>query len=642
MTVAYKEKIVETFRNNAIRSVLLIDDEYLPYKDLVENKKIISEKLGELPEIETQNLSELKIKIDELNKLNRAIERSDVAKDFINFFHQSKLICDVESDTSNLDYEKIRKSDLVVLDYYLKSIGEDNRAESSLKLAYKLSYSKHMNMVVIYTNELLSSVWLEVATTLRGCQKDLDIRSITTTKYIIEKWEDNSLEWISLWDNFVTEEMKSNFILDDINIRKINKDFSELCDQSDLDKTCQDHIKLLLENSINELNLNSTEYTQRHIHGERGLWIQAGDVFIILCSKTNDDSPEEVWDSISTALRNWNPSFYRVVTSDLQNRIEDANLSMEKSISYLEKDQMAFLWGILQSEDKDKERVTRELLGNIINEALNGILYNSNFAADLVKTAQAVTDPVIPYIERKKETLELHKEFQKKILNASARNVNSKSLKIDDLYLIAHSYNEKLSTTQHFQRYITTGSILKDTKNNWYICVTPSCNTIPNQDTDLGISALKPHRALTLVRLVKVPNITEALHNAHHSSYIYVTSPDNEQLAFSVLNLESRLPELVKVVIKNHDDECWSNDGRDYKEMITFETQLNENGLPEVCQQSENIYPISLLKPAYAARYQSIQSHYEGRIGVDFITLDLSEPKDTVKKINKEIFLDNY
>ena len=117
MTVAYKEKIVETFRNNAIRSVLLIDDEYLPYKDLVENKKIISEKLGELPEIETKNLNELKIKIDELNKLNRAIERSDVAKDFINFFHQSKLICDVESDTSNLDYEKIRKSDLVVPPY---------------------------------------------------------------------------------------------------------------------------------------------------------------------------------------------------------------------------------------------------------------------------------------------------------------------------------------------------------------------------------------------------------------------------------------------------------------------------------------------------------------------------------------------
>ncbi|WP_201512113.1 response regulator receiver domain [Psychrobacter alimentarius] len=636
MTVAYKEKIVETFRNNAIRSVLLIDDEYLPYKDLVENKKVVSEKLGELPEIETQNLSELKIKIDELNKLNRAIERSNVAKDFINFFHQSKLICDVESDTSNLDYEKIRKSDLVVLDYYLKPINQDNRAESSLELAYQLSYSKHMNMVVIYTNELLPSVWLEVASTLRGSRRVLDIETITTKEYVVKKWEDNYLEWIDLWENFVTEEMKSHFILDKIDLRKINKDFSEFCDESDLEKTCQEHIKLLLENSINKLNLNSTEYTQRHIHGERGLWIQAGDVFIILCSKTDDDSPEDVWESISTALRNWNPSFYRVVTSDLQNRIEDANLSMEKSISYLDKDQMAFLWGILQSEDKNKERVARELLGNIVNEALDGILYDSNFAADVVKTAQSVTDPIIPYVERNKHSLVLYKDFQTKILNASARNVNNEKLNPEDLYLIAHSYNEKLSTTKHFQKYITTGSILKDAGNSWYICVSPSCNTIPNQDTDLGISALKPHRALTLARLVKVTHITEALHNAHHSSYIYVTSPDNEQLAFSVLNLESKLPELVKIVIKNHDDESWSNDGRDYKEMITFETQLDDNGFPEVIQKIENIYPISLLKPAYAARYQSIQSHYEGRIGVDYITLDLSEPEEPTDKTTED------
>lgn len=632
MTVAYNKKIVQAFRDNAIRSVLLIDDEYLPYKDLVENKRVISEKLGELPEIETQNLSELKIKIDELNSLNIAVQRSDVAKEFIDFFHHRKLICDVESDTSNLDYEKIRKSDLVVLDYYLKPMHEDNRAESSLKLAHQLSYSKHMNMVVIYTNELLNSVWLEVAITLRGSLKVLDIENVTTKEFVIKKWEDNSLEWIDLWDAFVTEEMKSHFILDKIDLRKINKDFSDFCGDSNLETTCQEHIKLLLENSITKLNLNSTEYTQRQIHGERGLWIQAGDVFIILCSKTDDDSPEEVWDSISTALRNWNPSFYRVVTSDLQNRIEDANLSMEKSISYLEKDQMAFLWGILQSEDKNKERVARELLGNIVNEALDGILYNSDFAADVVKIAQAISDPIIPYVERNDDIPEPHKEFQREILNASARNVNNAMLEPEDLYLIAHSYNEKLSTTKHFHKYITTGSILKDSANNWYICVTPSCNTIPNQDTDPGISALRPHRALTLVRLIRVSDIKVALHNAHHSSYIYITSSDDKKLAFSVLNLETKLPELVKVVIKNHDDESWNNDGRDYKEMITFETLLDEKGFPEVSQQSGNIYPISLLKPAYAARYQNIQSHYEGRIGVDFITLDLSKPKKPTGK----------
>ena len=274
---------------------------------------------------------------------------------------------------------------------------------------------------------------------------------------------------------------------------------------------------------------------------------------------------------------------------------------------------------------------------------MEGILYNSSFAADVVEIAQAISDPVIQYVERNDDIPDPHKAFQKEILNASARNVNNATLEPEDLYLIAHAYNEKLSTTKHFHKYVTTGSILKDSANNWYVCVTPSCNTIPNQDTDPGISALRPHRALTLVRLIRVSDIKVALHNAHHSSYIYITSSDDKKLAFSVLNLETKLPELVKVVIKNHDNESWCNDdGSNYKEMITFRTDIDDAGSLEVNQHNEKIYPIALLKPAYAARYQSIQSHYEGRIGVDFITLDLSESKGPVNQINKEIVLDNY
>lgn len=36
MPQAYREKIVAAFRDNAVRSVLLIDDEYIPYEDITE------------------------------------------------------------------------------------------------------------------------------------------------------------------------------------------------------------------------------------------------------------------------------------------------------------------------------------------------------------------------------------------------------------------------------------------------------------------------------------------------------------------------------------------------------------------------------------------------------------------------------
>ena len=77
--------------------------------------------------------------------------------------------------------------------------------------------------------------------------------------------------------------------------------------------------------------------------------------------------------------------------------------------------------------------------------------------------------------------------------------------------------------------------------------------------------------------------------------------------------------------------------------MTIFKTELNQDtGTMEIKHITKKVYPIALLKPAYAARYQNIQSHYEGRIGVDFITLDLSDSKGPVNQINKEIIVDNY
>jgi hypothetical protein len=633
MTAAYKQKITQAFRDNAIRSVLLIDDEYYPYGNLVEHQSSLLEKLNEIKSIDECDPAECKHKISQLLSSNFDIKRSQVAKKFVNFFHEMKRICDVESDTDNLDHERIRKSDLIVLDYYLKSDGEENRAESSLNLIYDLSNSKHMNTVVVYTGENLNQVWLEIATALRGSKNIDDL--IPENKFINDKWYENKEDWLGIWDRFVDDNMKSNFLLGCPDLRKITTDFKDFCAYEEIEAAFQVHLMILLENSIDSLNHNNKPFKIIDLHGEKGIWLQAGNVFVALCSK-EEETPEGVWECVEKALHSWNPSFYRVVTSELQNQIEDANLSMEKSISYRDRDQMAFLWGILQTEDKDKERITRELLGNIATEALDRILYDSNFISYVVETASQISDESIDYVSRNKFDEKPHKDFQRKILALVEKNVKKdiSTPKDETYYEIAHSYNERLSTTPHFPKYITTGSILCDEDNNWYICVTPSCNTVPNQMTDASASALTPHRSLTLAKLVKVTPIKNAIHNAHHSSYIYISSSDDEVLAFSVLKEESKLPDLVKVIVMNHDTEAWENDGRIYKDITIFETKSDQEVANKITLSSKKLYPIALLKPAYAARCQNIQSHYEGRIGVDFITLDLSDLEQLVGNEN--------
>lgn len=633
MTVAYKQKITQAFRDNAIRSVLLIDDEYYPYGNLVEHQSSLLEKISEIKSIDEDDSEKYREKLSELLTSNFDMKRSQIAKEFVNFFHENKRICDVESDTDNLDHERIRKSDLIVLDYYLKSDGQGNRAESSLNLIYDLSNSKHMNIVVVYTGENLNQVWLEIATALRG-SKNVNVLA-PEKKIPNEKWNENKDEWLDIWGRFVDDNMKSDFLLGCPDLKKITKEFREFCADEGIEAAFRDHLIILLENSIDSLNHNNKPFKIIDLHGEKGIWLQAGNVFVALCSK-QEETPERVWECVKKALHSWNPSFYRVVTSELQNQIEDANLSMEKSISYRDRDQMAFLWGILQTEDKDKERITRELLGNIATEALDRILYDSNFISDVVETASQISDESIDYVSRDKFDEKPHKDFQRKILELVEKNVKKDiSIPEDEKYYeIAHSYNERLSTTPHFPKYITTGSILCDEDNNWYICVTPSCNTVPNQMTDASASALTPHRSLTLAKLVKVTPIKNAIHNAHHSSYIYISSDDDKVLAFSVLKEESKLPDLVKVIVMNHDAEAWESDGRIYKDITIFETKSDQEVANKITLSSKKFYPIALLKPAYAARYQNIQSHYEGRIGVDFITLDLSDSEQPVGNEN--------
>ncbi|MEC4090277.1 response regulator receiver domain [Pseudoalteromonas rubra] len=621
MTEQYEAKIVEAFRDNAIRSVLLIDDEYHSYQSAIENKKDISEKIKQLQERYADScLDDVQGELQELFELNSDIQRSDVASEFVSFFHENKLICDVESNTENLEHDKIRKSDLIVLDYFLKKAGE-NRAEASLKLLHQLSSSKHMNIVVVYTNEPLNTVWLEIASTLRGTKNDLDLQGLN--EHLKNKWLENKDDWLEVWPNFVTDRMKSDYILGVVNERELMEEFNILHGYDSDEAVTQVHIRMLLENSLKELNCNSELFSGREVHGKEKLWLQVGDIFLVLCSKQNNESPEDVWACIKIALLDWKPSVYRVVTSELQNKFEDANLTMEKSLSYLDEDQMAFTWGILKTKPEHRKRITRELLGNIVNEALDVILYEPDFIESVVDTACSVCEKQPKHVTLSKDNEQEHMNFQKEILQLAAKNINSAGIETDDeLYHIAHSYNQRLSMSKHFHQYITTGSVVRSADNNWYICVSPSCNTIPNQVTDLGISALKPHRALTFVKLIQVTEVKTALHNAHHSSYIFIRDEQGKYLAFSVIDEIQKLPKLLKVVVKDHDHEQWEPDevGRDSKRMITFKT--NEN--LEVTQNEVLIYPVAMLKPAYAARFQNIQSHYEGRIGVDFATLNIS------------------
>ncbi|MFB2813833.1 response regulator receiver domain [Shewanella xiamenensis] len=644
MPALYREKIVSAFRDNAIKSVLLIDDHYLPYQGIGQSYINTKNELGELisaPADENETIEQLKLKLTAIrNIVNRSsseLMSSETAGQFVDFFHTKKLICDVENQTNNLDIDKIRKSDLIVLDYHLKAATEHNPAEHSLNLISELSRSKHMNVVVVFTAEDLKDVWREIAATLRGAHIGNVDAFFNNDERLIDSWNDFYGDWNNEWDQFYNANIEAEYLKAELNIEVTTNEFQVICEGNGYEKPEAEHVKWLLEKSVIKFNKNSKPLSNVDVHGKKDLWLQAGDVFIVLCDKTRasenrgeqrETTPEEVWEQIKLALVDWYPSFYRVITSELQNQIEDANFSMAKVISKGNVPQAAELWGILRRPESEKESAAQELLNCLLDDMFGNLSRNAIVIQQIISTANSIADNIPVYIDRNANIGE-NNAFLKQVISLANHNVTrtTEELSEQKQYEIAHAYNERLSTTPHHLQYFTTGSVLKDENNSWYLCVTPSCNTIPGQMTDRGIRDLTPHRQLTLAKLKKEESIITALQNAHQSSHLFITDKNGDRLAFGVIHPSTKLPDLIKVIVMNHDSNTFENGCK----TVTFhKTKLNrQTSELEIKANKRKLTPIALLRPAYAARYQNIQSHYEGRIGVDFATLDLSIPDDT-------------
>ena len=424
MTAVYKEKIVQAFRDNAIRSVLLIDDEYQPYETLVRNRANLDKKLNDLVNSDITDLIEYKERLANIlqgeeihvdSRVESFLRRSDTAQRFVEFFHSKKRICTVESDVSQLEVEKIRKSDLVILDYHLNPEEKGNEAQSSLKLISDLSTNKHMNIVVVYTNEELESVWQQIAAVLHGDRSN----SIILQGEASEAWEEYSLDWQTEWENSIFKNsMIHEYLLGDLDLDTILAEMKLCLDEDVRDSLSLSHIQKLIETSVSKLNTIKAIESNFVLHGTKSKWIQAGYVFIALKSKKLEDDPSEIWDCIQDSLCDWKPSFYRVITSELQNQIEDANLSMEKVLSKEKMEQISMLWGVLRVKEDSRSDAAKVMLGNLLHDVSENIRNDPTLIKFAVDSANSTSDNLPKFTENK----EINDNIINQMINISAEN----------------------------------------------------------------------------------------------------------------------------------------------------------------------------------------------------------------------------
>ena len=573
-SAAYNELITKTFRDDAIRSVMMIDDDFVPYDELCKH------------DFSFANLSISK---------QRGTEK---AASIHRFFQEKKILCDVDKGDDHVNVERIRKSDLVILDYHL----EKDDPTKSLNLLSNLSLTEHMNLVVIYTREELEKVWLTAAACLAGSAdfEDLFFAKPDLTTFWDEK-TDFSSEIPPEWSERITSADLQHYL----NCGQVTpptlKWFGE-----ELRAHGKEVAKIMCERQLSNLNLIKADKNSLNFCGENGdvKWIQIGNVFVVLHRKTvtdNPNEPSEIWSAIQNALIAWKPSYYQMIISEMQNRLENEAISFAKNLAHDLEGQAAWLHEILSKNNPMERQSSVNQLFERLTEELRIKLYEN----PTLREMQISTFNVL-------EKIFLQDTISMINFSASHLKLNQReSLTID----LGHALNYALCTRDFDGNYVTSGTVLCDNEDHtkWYLCVAPACETVPLQATGLLAKRLKPHRMMKVLQLEKA-TLAEALNVATDSNHIFIKDMKLVRRAFSVLNPISKQPVVDYALIMNHDSS--SKQIRTDGISVCF-LELDENS--EFVTKERKLIPVSQLRDIYTARYQAIASHHTGRIGVDFV-----------------------
>lgn len=506
----FASAVVRSFRDDAIRTAVLIDDQFPTYLQMrdaaVEN---------------------------EFQEVGRAAN-------LYNFFHQRGLICDIENwrqpDDADLDLiDKVRKSDLVVLDYQLGVGGP----KTALKILRHLAVSPHFNLVILYTNDQLIKVALSAAAAMRGLAPP-DPGLVPTTEVlgdaeaILDQEEFREVDAGGLaayltrgetpWRNDLRDAMAEA----GMHLRGL-RPLTDYVARRWITQVSSGYAPV--EGPLLELRCSFDDADT--------MWIHCGSCFVAVVDKlkAGDDQDEGtyVWDRVGAALRAWRPNFYRLVLSEIQNAMEleavtdheawlDDNLCLGLGLYLLESDDAAAgrmepgaVAGSAQSLiDRFVDLIRRRLATHVkITDTATSVL-SARLSTALGTPRPGETGRHVRAREMAHVAPDAACEWQEKVLP---------------------SVNAFMISDEFRGGHITTGSVLRSGETDYWLCVSPACDLEPRETGPV---------LLQLIHLTKGRSTDK-----YSTGERIVITTKSGPAVLTALNARSRQPSLKVVLLPN-------------------------------------------------------------------------------------------
>jgi hypothetical protein len=599
----YNQCVVRTFRENAVHTAMVIDDRFPTYADLT------------MGSVDASRF--------DLDKAGRVYKT----------FKDQHIPCDVENDVSRLgsDFEHVRKSDLIVLDYHLR--GADSDSRDAVNILEKLQKSQHFNLVVLYTRDGdLGTIWLRVACSLRGGWREpSDILPGDT----YEAWEDlaNSGEFE------ISKEALAAYVLR-TDYREERTRLAQVWLNNTNNPSAANHaveaafnragIKACLDGSIAEEK--AAVKVGGRFKSNAPYWLQCGNVFTAFMQKRQESAvdntsndPEGILLCLDRALVDWRPNVLQVMISEIQNTLEQTGLAYAEDLLRSPAFQAAWIYNVIkeaQAEDGRDERLNDALeeLYHRLVQSIERSLRQSRLPGFGVDVFKKVVD------------LEACASMPERDLVKQAVELTHSGQPLAE-HIVVHALNSYLSSEVFEGTHITAGTIFKASNTpGWWVCVSPVCDMVPRPSRD-GRSwqkELEPVRPMIALRLYEEGNIEKAMLDAQRGRILFVldgTTP----LCLRAFHDDTRQPWTEALFLCSQE---W-RDLADHGKRFCFRAQR--------VSQKDNIAEVTLfefeaiaqLRDPYTSRLLQQTGAYTSRIGVDYVALEGLESATPVAEPTK-------
>ena len=410
--------------------------------------------------------------------------------------------------------EHLHQSDLLVLDYQLEA-SEQDVGTRAIGILRRLMSKAHFNLVIIYTQKKIDSVFDEVRWGLINPSPDrLSKDEVNTVVQLLAEIEDKYegfwgrvSESIGSAQYFYSRIHKEYYLQTMIEGREPYSKFKSECDEAGCNREQEEFVLRYFLERVERGNIVETSYFSAadslHWSESKIKWIKSDSVFVAFSPKTDDDLLSE----LQSALSDWNPRPSRLLLTKLRAEMDEHGIAAQDQ-ALSSRHALAYWYDRLLRADNEPERRWRiaESVSRHSDRLISGILPRvEGFAARLIEAERKAFGGDIKRVSKEHFGVDLAQ---------NASNMQTAALE----------HNAFICSMKPKGWHLTTGHVFSMSEDKeddeYWLCLSPACDMVPSQISSWNRNTFGKQRLPFIAVKLRPTCDATLLKNVHSNRFV--------------------------------------------------------------------------------------------------------------------------